>query len=355
MRIRNLGLTAAAAVLACALALPVQAQDISGTTLRVATWGGLWRDLVEKHVGSQLKGVKIEYSVGNPTETVAKLIAARGGEPPFDVIEVSPEVTEALVKGKLVQDLDVSKLPNSKGLPQFVFRKEHIVVGVSQDGVVYDVKKFAELGIPKPTRYSDLANPKLKGRVAFPDISHTEHWLAVVGLALDAGGDETKMEPALKKVVEDIKPAHYFVSSAALGQKFSAGEVWAAAWHAGWVVRLNNQGLNLGMSHTQMGPKHRGALLTQIMFITAGSKNVAAANAFINAYLNPASQYEHGKAAGFVPVNSEARKKLLGETDNITSKIMLLDDKDFNNAYLLDWNKLDAAKWREMWSRRPTN
>lgn len=357
MRIKHWCLAFAAGALAAAAHAPASAQEIKGTTIRVSTWGGAWRDLVDKNVGAQVKakGVTVEYMVGNPAEAVAKLVAARGAEPPFEVMEATPDVIDALVGGKLIQDLDLAKIPNAKLLPKFAVAADRVMYATSQDGIVYDAKKFEELGIAKPKSYRDLANPKLAGRVAFPDVGHVEHWNSVVGLAYDAGGEETKMEPVINIVTKEIKPAYYFVSSPALGQKFQSGEIWAAAWHAGWVVRLNRQGMNLAFSHPQMGKK-LGALLPQYLFVPKGAKNLAAVHAFIDAYVEPNSQFEHGKAAGFVPVNSDARKKMMNDPDNPMAKqLLLLEDKDFNGAHVIDWAKLDAPKWRDMWSKRPSH
>jgi len=88
---------ASAAVAAAALPMPTIAQQsLSGTTLRVACFGGGHRDFVHEAVGSQVEklGGKMEYVAGSPAEHLAKLIAARGRPAPFDVVEM----VDALVR-----------------------------------------------------------------------------------------------------------------------------------------------------------------------------------------------------------------------------------------------------------------
>src|SRR5262245_54391021 len=62
------------------------AGQFDGVTVRLATFGGKWRDIVESHVTKEFEkeGGKIEYVLGQPANNMAKLIAARGQEAPFD-------------------------------------------------------------------------------------------------------------------------------------------------------------------------------------------------------------------------------------------------------------------------------
>src|SRR5579871_6249658 len=72
------------------------AQDdrFDGVTIRVATWGGSWRDRVQELIGAEFekRGGKVEYVIGNALENFNKLIAARGQKPPFDVMEFQSDL-----------------------------------------------------------------------------------------------------------------------------------------------------------------------------------------------------------------------------------------------------------------------
>ena len=69
-----------------------RAADFDGKTLRVGTWGGSWRDSLEKTVGAKVeaRGAKVEYVLDSPTGNAAKLIAARGRAAPFDSMDAAP-------------------------------------------------------------------------------------------------------------------------------------------------------------------------------------------------------------------------------------------------------------------------
>src|SRR5262245_14561799 len=101
-----------------ALSLPVAAAGASPsaaaqeTTLRVATWGGSWKDAIDKNIASKLvaRGIKVEYVLGNPDDNLAKLIAARRqNQVPFDVMEGHPYFTAQMSKAGLLEAMNLEK------------------------------------------------------------------------------------------------------------------------------------------------------------------------------------------------------------------------------------------------------
>lgn len=329
---------------------PAWGQKLEGTTLKVATWGGSWKDSLHALAGKRLEamGVKVEYVVGNPAENFAKLVAARGKDVPFDVMEGTPDLVEPMVREAFLAKLALANIPNAAGLPDFATAEYFVMTSAAQDGIAYNEKKFQELGLPKPQRYSDLIHPKLEGHVAFPDVTVTMHWHAVVALAYEAGGDEARLEPALE-LIKKIKPLYYYPSSTDLVSKFNLGEIWAAPFHAGWVMRVKRTGFPLAHSHPRILDK-LGTLWPVYAHITKGAKNVPAAEAFINAYLDSEIQFEMAKKTGVVPIKKLARERLMKDPE--VGGILLLTDKQMNNAFRIDWKRLDAEKWRETWNRQ---
>jgi putative spermidine/putrescine transport system substrate-binding protein len=328
---------------------PAWAQKLDGT-LRVATWGGSWKDSIHALIGQRLEamGVKVEYVIGNPAENFAKLVAARGKEAPFDVMEGAPDLVEPMVREGFLAKLNLARLPNAAGLPDFAVSDYYVMTSAAQDGIAYNEKKFQELGLPKPQRYSDLSHPKLQGHVAFPDVTVTMHWHAVVGLAYDAGGDEGRLDRAIEQV-KKIKPLYYYPSSTDLVSKFNLGDVWAAPFHAGWVIRVKRTGFPLAHAHPRIGDK-QGTLWQVYAHITKTARNVPAAEAFVNAYLDPEVQFEFAKKTGVVPIKKSARERLAKDPE--AGGVLMLSDQDMSSAFRIDWKRLDAEKWRETWNRQ---
>jgi putative spermidine/putrescine transport system substrate-binding protein len=323
-------------------------RPLEGTTLRVATWGGSWRDALHTLIATRLEamGAKVEYVLANPTENFAKLVAARGRETPFDVMEVSPEIITTMVREGFVQKLDLGKIPGTRALPKFALAESWVITGIAEEGIAYNEKKFQELGLPRPEHYSDLLNPKLEGHVAFPDVTVTMHWSAMVGLAREIGGSEATLDRALDQI-RKMKPLYYYPASTDLVTKFNLGDVWAAPFHAGWVIRVRRTGFPLAHANVTINGKV-GYLNPIYAVIPRGSKNVPGAEAWIDGQLNPDVQFEFSKKVGIVPMNRAARDRLAKDPE---AAILMLSDEQLNQANMVDWSKLNADEWREKWNR----
>ena len=326
-----------------------QQARFDGVTLRVGTFGGSWKDAVEAQVSRKVEalGMKVEYVVGNPAENFSKVVAARGRATPIDVMELGPAEHIIMGKNDFLETIPRAMVPNASKLPGQIVEATAYAHLMIQNGIVYRADVFEAEKIPIPQSYGDLINPKLTGRVAFPDVTNTQHWTAVTSLAHENGGDERSYQKGFAKVL-DMKPLYYFSAASELAQKFGSNDVIAAPWHAGWGVRLERAGQKVAFVHPKVGNKV-GAVEYNYLAIVKGSKNVEAAAAFINAFLDTASQTEFAKLTGSTPTNREARAQIAG--DPTLSRFMLLTDKELEGAFVVDWNKIDQQQWRNDWAR----
>lgn len=338
----------AALALAASALLPARAADFTGKKVTVGlSGGGSWRDSVDNLAGTRARaeGGTVDYVIDAPQGNIAKLFATRGGPAPFDVLESGPNLIQ--LAARAVVDLDYGKIPNAAALPAYARGKDYVWNCASEDGIVYNAEIFRANGIPVPEYYKDLAHPKLKGKVAIPDINHVQHWNAVVGMAHDGGGDETRLEAAIP-IINAIRPSYFFATSTDAAQKMASGEIWAAAWHSGWAVRLRKAGTPVGAAYPKIANK-RGTLWPVILQLTKGAPEPDFGLNFIDIYLDPTVQSLHAKATGVVPVNPAAMATLAD--DPVVKELMLLDKKDVDNLYVVDFTKIDQAKWRDAWNR----
>lgn len=318
-------------------------------TLRIATFGGSWRDALDKFIVPPVReqGAAIEYVIGNPEGNLAKLIAAkRQNQLPFDVMDSSPLFYQEAVDAGFVKAIDYESLSNGNEIPEWARDKYQITVLWSPEGIVYNEAKLKEAGVEPPKSYSDLAKPEFAGRVAFPDPSHVQHWGAVVALAREAGGNEAEMS-AVIPIVNKIKPAYFFTSSTDLATRFGSGEIWLAPWHGGYALRLRRAGVPTGMVYPTVGG-NKGSLWPGTRLIMEGTDVEKPALSYFNSYLSAEGGYGFCDATGSVPVNAEARRMMLKQED--AKQLLLLSDDDLKNAYRVDWTKLDQKAWREAWN-----
>src|SRR5579862_4485525 len=93
-------------------------KPFDGVALKVGTWGGVWRDLQVQIIAPKMQemGAKVDYVTGSPQDNLAKLIAARGREPPFDVLDTFDASLPSVVQAGLFQPIDLKAIPNTQFL-----------------------------------------------------------------------------------------------------------------------------------------------------------------------------------------------------------------------------------------------
>lgn len=343
------GLVAAVVVVGAGGLVWAQEPRFDGMTVRIATWGGSKRDAIHELLGKELekRGAKVEYVTGNTRDNMAKLIAARGREVPFDVMEIDDAIKPQLIEGQFLEELNYANLPNSREVDAHQRDRYMVATTMTQEGVVYNVKKFEELGIPKPERFKDLFHPKLAGRFSFPDINVGIAMNGIVGFAVENGGDEANIDPGLE-MIKQLKLASFYKSSVELSTKFNSGDIWAAWWHAGWALRLREAGVPAGMSFQKVRDKY-GMVQANWAGIPRGSKVRRAAEFAINRYLDPDVQVAMSKKTGLMVGSKAALTKLANEP--AMKGLMLLDPAQIRNMYYIDWSKVNLNDWISKWNR----
>ena len=342
-------LTATCAVLSAVLVgTPVHAGQFDGITVRIGTFGGKWRDIVDDHVAKAFakEGGKIEYVLGQPANNMAKLIAARGQEPPFDILETMDNFLPQLAAGGFTEKLDVAKLANRAQLDTSMYDADKVMIWITQEGIIYNKTKFMESGIPAPKRYGDLADAKLKGKVSLPDISAGGAIPALVGMSFEAGGSESDIGPGLE-LVKKIAPASFWSSSSNLQTQLANGDVWAAAAQAGNVQRLKGK-VDLDIAFPAVTGGKSGVLKQGYLVKVKGAKNAIALEWIIDQFLAEPMQVAVLTEGGQVPVHKGALAKLQKEPDY---SFLRLSAEDFARTYSVDFSKVNEAAYVQRWNR----
>jgi spermidine/putrescine-binding protein len=327
---------------------PASAGQFDGVTVRIGTFGGKWRDIVDSYVAKafEKEGGKIEYVLGQPANNMAKLIAARGQEPPFDLFETMDNFLPQLGAGNFTEPLDLTQVPNLRELDKSMYDSGKVMIWITQEGVIYNQKKFAEAGIPAPKRYLDLADPRLKGKVSLPDISAGGAIPAIVGMSYEGGGSEADIGPALD-LVKKIAPASFWSSSSNLQTMLVNGDVWAAAAQAGNVQRLRGK-VDLAIVFPPVTQGKGGVLKQGYLVKIKGAKNPKALEWIINQFLSQPMQVAVLTEGGQVPVHKGALAELQA---NPEYSFLRLSAEDFAKMYSVDFTKVNEAAYVQRWNR----
>jgi putative spermidine/putrescine transport system substrate-binding protein len=187
---------AGATALGASVAMPAILRAQS-KTLVAATFPGTWSEADRNVILPAFKsatGAAVTQSIVLGTDQVARLTAAKGNKPPFDVAFFdTPQVLDATKEG-LIVEYPAAKSPNfSSLLPKFQ-DKWGPKITMQVIGIGYNPKK---INAP-PTSWDALWDPKYKGRVGLTALNSQLGIAFLAELNRIKGGSETDFEPAFK-------------------------------------------------------------------------------------------------------------------------------------------------------------
>lgn len=328
----------------------------SSVTLRVGCYGGAFTDAAAKYAGDPFTGrtgVKIEWINGNPSDHLAKLIVARGRPAPYDVVYLDDDIESEAIAAGVLGKSGAADIPNLKHLYAQAINKDGYgpALNFYSTGIAYNVEKFKAAGIPAPTSWADLWNPKLAGHVAVPTLDNTMGHAFLVAAEYLSGGDETTPEKGIDRIAQ-IKAQSYPVSSPVLDPLLSSGDVWVAPWLNGRTWGLIGRGVPL----RYVLPKEGGFFGMTTISVTATSTHRAEALAFINEVLAPLAQLGMVDQIPYGPTNKllgpvlaaypDVAKKFPTTPEEI-AKLRLINWPVFHQQYAhaVDlWNRKIASK-----------
>lgn len=314
-------------------------------TLRVLAWQGYadddWVKAFEAKTGATVDVVVI----GTDDELWAKIQGSGGQD--FDVLSVNTAQLQRYIDAKLVQPIDLAKLPNqTAGLERF--RDLTKINGTMRDGKVYGVPyAYDAIGIiydptkvdPPPTSWAVLWDPKYKGRVL--DYDNGEHNFSITALLL---GSKTPFKlsdadlAAAKTKLIDLKNnvlSFYTTPDEAL-QIAQSNDVALIFANYGQqqVKAMKDAGLNIAY----VNPSEGALAWLDTWAITVGAKDPALAEEWINFLLDPAISGAMADRTGFG--STALPSAAIGENDNI---VWLESVEDPTRRSDL-WNEVKAAQ-----------
>lgn len=338
-----------------ALGQSALAQDFAGQTLRVATFGGSWQAWVSANVEPifhAATGANVEYVQGFPMRHLTTLVSTAGQAPPFDVVELSDDVTfEALAQGLLHTGMDMDLIPNAQHLPEAWRNIEDAgpAYFAVYEGVIYDSARFAEAGLEPPTSWDDLANPALAGHVAIPDVAFTYRPI-YAAINLERTGDQANFQGSLDWIASLTDPIIYS-DAPTLQTRFDGGEIWAVVGGAGYLLRLSANNPNLEFTMFDVPGVGDGVGALAHLRIVAGSPNVELAHHWIDAFLSTEAQVSMVQTIGFAPVNLQAAAVVAGNPE--LEGLVLNDAAEMESLFSADWSLLNPVlpDWLDQWNR----
>jgi len=347
-----LAATLATLAFATGVTLPriVQAQPAGyESEVVMATFGGSIEQFVRAEVVPAFEkatGIKVKIVVGTALSNFAKIAASRAN-PEVDVYW-SNELTHAAGKQQgLYEKLDPKIVTNLADVYDFAKDPDGIGVGVYvlATGIHYNSKALKDAGIPPPTSWNDLWDPRLKGKVALYsfDVAYSQDLLVLMTKL--AGGTEKDVRPGLEKL-KTLKSsgnlAMFASSPAELDNMLVQGQAWMSVNGSPRAFILKDKGAPIDFAF----PKEGAGYFTNYFEVLKNAPHPKAAQLLVNFLTSPEIQLVIAKGVVAAPINKKVvvpdslkGKVPLGEE---MAKLVRIDRAEMNR-------QLD--NWGEMWRR----
>ena len=268
--------------------------------LVVSTWGGNWKDTVERVIGKAFTaktGVPVEFEVGGTIDRIAKARVAKGS-PLVDVTLTTTHVGRLYISDGLFAPLDMGKLPSAKQIAREAIRSEY---HVGAWAYVYTIAYRPDLVREEITRWADLWNPSLRGKIAMPDFDPS-HIITIA--ALMEGGNELSWEKGQERL-RQLKPniVAFFSTDAQSQDLMKTGLAPVQVMLSVNAYHLQEQGIGVRVIQPRDFP---GIVGIDTMAVMAGSKKSDLAHQFIDLALSKEIQTELVKNLRAGPTNTGA-------------------------------------------------
>lgn len=291
-------------------------------------------------------GIKVKLVVGTALSNYSKVVATRNN-PEIDVYW-SNELTH--VAGKqlglydrldtrvvthLADVIDLAKDPDNIGVASYVIAT----------GIQYNSKALSDAGIPAPTSWNDLWDPRLKGRVALYSfgVAYSQDLLAL--LTRLQGGTEKDIRPGLERV-KQLKAIGNLVSFAGSPAELDNALVQGKAWMTingsprGFILKDRGAPIDFAF------PKEGAGFFTNYLCVVKNAPHPKAAQLLVNFLISPEIQAVIAKGVVAAPINRKVvlPASLVGRvpTGEAVAKLIRIDRVEMNK-------QLD--NWAELWNR----
>lgn len=134
-----------------------------------------WGEYIDEDVISQFEeetGIQVVYDVFETNEEMYPVIEA--GAVKYDVVCPSDYMIQRMIENDLLAEINFDSVPNYKEIGQ-----EYLDISKGFDaenkysvpycwgtmGILYNTKRLEELGVPAPTKWSDLWDDRLSGEI----------------------------------------------------------------------------------------------------------------------------------------------------------------------------------------------
>ena len=334
IRLSRRAFVGGAAALGAGVAMPAVLRAQS-KTLVAATFPGTWNEADRNIIAPAFKkatGASVTQSIVLGTDQVARLTAAKGNKPPFDVAFFdTPQVLDAVKEG-LIVEYPAAKSPHFKELVPAFQDKWGPKITVQVIGIGYNPNKIKT----PPKSWDELWDPKYKGRVGLTAMNSQLGIAFLAELNRIRGGNETNFDPAFKALRELLPNVGAVAANlGAYATLWQQEQVDIAPYNFNFVQTLKGKGVPVELAIPETGSVGWETSL----HLVANAAEPDLAVKYIDLHLEAGIQQEMLKPPyDVIPTNASV--KFEGAITTAIAK----SGADLAKIHHIDWAKLNPQR-----------
>jgi spermidine/putrescine-binding protein len=313
----------------------------------VMTWGGRWGDAMRDNVDAAYEkatGIKVVQERGaGPAERITK-IKVSAPNPEADCFQLADGLVPLAIKQGVAEKLDRNspRMPNLRNMIPTFWNDYWVPQIFSVIGIVYNTK----LVKTPPTGWADLWRPEFKGRIVLPEISHSigSYIIPIGAVAAGKSWNDEEAGFAMLKKMADLRPI-WAKDTDTIENSMQTGDALIGILYKSQTYSVKDRGGPVEWVY----PNEGGIVYTSGTCIAKGTKNLEAAEQYINVTMDPNVQPFAAKIYNYGGTNKETLSHLSPE---LQKRVEFPPDQ-LDRLIKLDLGMMTdrRAAWVERWNR----
>jgi putative spermidine/putrescine transport system substrate-binding protein len=341
---RLFGLALAAFCALCTWPPAVAAQTEISVIVYGGSFGEGWRKSVIEPFQKQHPDIRVRV-VTSQSVQAASLMRTQKNDVKVDVFMMDEQFSVQTGAEGLYEPLTTEAVPNlGKLYPQFREKQDRYArFFYAPQTIVYNTKHIKE----PPKSWSALWDPKYKGRVAISDIVTTPSLYLLMQMMDVTGSDGKPNVDGGFARMKELRPniLTFYSQMPQLAPLLHQGDVWIGIWPSSRAQAEIDSGAPIAW----VIPEEGGYMNASTIGIAKGTKNLAAAQKYIDFVLSAEAQARNAEIIYLNPVNRDAKV-----ADALSKKLGI---EALPRLKVPDWGHVVKAlpEWTSRWNREITS
>lgn len=216
-----------------------------------------WGEYIDESVIGQFEeetGIKVTYDLFETNEEMYPVIEA--GAVRYDVVCPSDYMIQKMADNGLLSDIDFENVPNLSYIePEYLeksrsFDPENrysVPYTWGTVGIIYNVERLEEMGVPAPTKWADLWDERYKGEILMQDSVRDAFMVALKQLGYSMNSTDPGQLNEAKDLLVAQKPLVQAYVVDQVRDKMLNGEAAVGVIYSGELLYLQEEAENLNL------------------------------------------------------------------------------------------------------------